>query len=131
MQDVHTLPVQQRAHPGQITSGPSTGRFHTVIVNGGEGHLTFSRNAYGYFTVESLALQGTQEVHPRALFDMERSEQTVENLQAIDPVFSRYTDAVSIDGCVLTSFALHGESPEAVKEALSKVWLVESRTLSA
>jgi hypothetical protein len=109
-----------------IRPAPVSGRIHTAVLNDGQGYLTFWGNAFEYFTVDSLALTDNRSPYPRALFDMDRSHRDVRNLQAVDPACARFTDAVEIDGCVFTSFALHGESAEAVKAALAKVWVVDA-----
>jgi hypothetical protein len=110
-----------------LPRGPQTGRIHTASINGGEGFIYFCRNVHGYFYVEQFSTDSRNVLRTGLLFDMEKCDAQTENLQAVDPDHSRYTDAVSIDGCVFSSFALHGESVEAVKEALSKVWVAESR----
>jgi hypothetical protein len=113
--------------PRKVTRpAPVSGRIHTAVLNDGQGYLTFWGNAFEYFTVDALALADNRNLYPRALFDMERSHRDVKNLQGVDPACARFTDAVEIDGCVFTSFALHGESAEAVKAALAKVWVVDA-----
>jgi hypothetical protein len=121
-----TLPDAASAPRKIIRPAPVSGRIHTAVLNDGQGYLTFWGNAFEYFTVDALALADNRGLYPRALFDMERSHRDVRNLQAVDPACVRFTDAVEIDGCVFTSFALHGESAEAVKAALAKVWVVDA-----
>jgi hypothetical protein len=111
--------------------GPVTGRAHQASINNGEGHITFCSNGLGYyalvdFYVPGLYANGHKRCAP--VFDMERCLPDVENLQAADPSCTRYTDSVLVDGCALTTFALHGESVEAVKAALAKVWMIDGLT---
>jgi hypothetical protein len=126
MQDAR-LYANDMATLNHLPRGPVTGRIHTASINGGEGFIYFCRNVHGYFYVQQFSTDGRNVLRTGLLFDMEKCDAQTENLQAVDPGNSRYTDAVSIDGCVFSSFALHGETVEAVKAALGKVWLAESR----
>lgn len=121
------LPANAAAALNYLPRGPQTGRIHTASINDGQGYIYFRPNPHGYFHVEEFSTDGRNVLRTGLLFDMAKCHEQTENLQAVDPYHSRYTDAISIEGCVFSSFALHGESAEAVKDALSKVWLAGSR----